>query len=436
MSRIVAARLVRLVVPFRTPLRTAARHWTERRLGLVVLVDADGRQGLGELAADDAWDQPIWAAAELEVGALVGREVAEAVEAAEAAEAEGLVDAISARQAGTRAGTRVGTRVLAAAISTAGLDLRARTAGRTLAAELGAWLDRQPDGGSPGARQSQGASGTSGPSVAGALGVPRVPGVPGAFHLPVAGWSSSILPSVRVNALVGGDSTDERVRAALVAVGRGSTCLKLKAIPGVSARALVESMRAVRDAVGPSVQLRLDANGVWTEEQAVDYVGALADPWLDLEYVEQPVSPEIGLAALGRIRRAARVPIAADESVLDLAAAERLLAANAVDVLVVKLARVGGPIEAVRIARLAQAHGVPTVLSTLFETGVGLAAALHVAALLPGTGPAHGLDTVALLADDLVLGDLRPVEGRLTLPPGPGLGVAIDEAAVERYRLG
>ena len=370
MSRIVAARLVRLVVPFRVPLRTADRSWTERRLGLVVLIDADGRQGLGELAADDAWDQPIWVTAERDLGALLGREVVDAVDATS------------------------GTRAVAAAISTAGLDLLARTTGRSLAAELDARLD--------------------GPS----------------------GEELRILGAARVNALIGGEGADEQVRAALAAVGRGSTCLKLKAIRGGSIGALVESIGAVRQAVGSSVQLRLDANGAWTEDQAIAYLGALADPQLHLEYVEQPVRPELGLAVLGRVRRAAQVPIAADESVLDLAAAERLLAADAVDVLVVKPARVGGPLEAVRIARLAQAHGVPTVLSTLFETGVGLAAALHVAALLPGDGPAHGLDTAALLADDLVLGDLRPVEGRLALPPGPGLGVAIDDAATERYRVG
>ena len=415
MSRIVAARMVRLIVPFRTELRTADRSWTERRLGLVVLVDADGRQGLGELVADDAWDQPIWAAAERELGALVGRDVGDVVEATGVG---GPVDATS--------GTRAGTRAVAAAISTAGLDLLARTAGRSLAMELDDWLDGHVGARSPGAGRSPGASGASGAS--------------GAF---LAGASAPILRSVRVNALIGGESTDERVRVALAAVGRGATCLKLKAIRGGSAGALVESIGAlvesigaVRDAVGSSVQLRLDANGAWTEEQAIEYMGALADQQLDLEYVEQPVPPELGLAALGRVRRAAQVPIAADESVLDLAAAERLLVAGAVDVLVVKPARVGGPLEAVRIARLARAHGVPTVLSTLFETGVGLAAALHVAALLPCTGPAHGLDTAALLADDLVLGDLRPVEDRLTLPSGPGLGVAIDEAAVERYRVG
>ncbi len=139
-----------------------------------------------------------------------------------------------------------------------------------------------------------------------------------------------------------------------------------------------------------------------------------------------------------------RVPIAADESVTSVKAARELLDAGAVDVLVVKPARVGGLVVGAEIAALAAERGVPVVVSTLFETGVGIAAALAMAAALPvvvpggrSTPPDHGLATAGLLEHDLLRAELVVEDGRMWLPdePGPGgLGIEVDEDAVARYR--
>ena len=151
----------------------------------------------------------------------------------------------------------------------------------------------------------------------------------------------------------------------------------------------------------------------------------------DLDYVEQPIASSLGVAALARVRRSIPMPLAADESVADAVAAAALLDAQACDVLVVKPARVGGPRQSVRIARDAAAAGVAVTISTLYESGIGLAAALQVAATVPGDRP-HGLGTGDLLETDLIGGRLPVVRGRMALPAGSGLGVALEAASVAR----
>lgn len=120
--------------------------------------------------------------------------------------------------------------------------------------------------------------------------------------------------------------------------------------------------------------------------------------------------------------RTAGVDIAADESVTDMGAALELLEAGC-DALVVKPARVGGPVRAASIIEAATEAGVPVVVSTLIETGVGLATALHVAAIVPGDH-AHGLATGHLIEHDPVEGSPGVVGGRMRLS-GPGLGVRL-----------
>jgi len=237
--------------------------------------------------------------------------------------------------------------------------------------------------------------------------------------------------SVAVNATLGIDSPEATAEAAAGLVGAGYGCLKLKAgdeQPGV----LEARVAAVREAAGPSVSLRLDFNGSLRMDGAAEVLTALAP--FEIEYAEQPIAAAAAPSVLAALRRASPVPIAADEAVRDLGSARHLLEAGAVDALVVKPVRVGGPRQAVAIIELARQAAVPVTVSTLFETGVGLAVALHVAAIAPGP-VAHGLATGGLLASDLLQQPLVVKGGRLQVPAAPGLGVALDEAAVARYRV-
>lgn len=235
-------------------------------------------------------------------------------------------------------------------------------------------------------------------------------------------------PTVAVNATIATEDRAQTVDDARAAVGLGYTSIKLKGGREPSTAALVARLQAVRDAVGPDVGLRLDVNGAWDPATARQRLAAL-EP-IGLEYVEQPIQPG-DPADLARLRRASPVPIAADESVHSLASAQALLVAGAVDVLVVKPGRVGGPVVAAAIARAATAAGVGAVISTLLDTGVGLSTALRVAAITPG--PAHGLATGDLLRHDLVDQPLAVHEGRIRVP---GLEpIVLDDRAVARYAV-
>lgn len=235
--------------------------------------------------------------------------------------------------------------------------------------------------------------------------------------------------SVAVNATLEISSPRVAAQAAAGAISAGFACIKLKTAREASG-ALVDRVRAVRAAVGPAVRLRLDANGSWDYDTAAGLLADLAA--LDIEYVEQPLPPD-DLDGHARLRRHSAVPIALDEAIDSESAARAAIAARAADVLVLKPARVGGPAVVRSIAAMAAAAGMPVVLSTFFETGVGTAAAIRAAATLPSIGRerAHGLATAGLLEHDLLAEPCTVAGGRIALPAI----VALDEDALRRYTV-
>ncbi|MGH8007715.1 MAG: mandelate racemase/muconate lactonizing enzyme family protein [Candidatus Binatia bacterium] len=229
---------------------------------------------------------------------------------------------------------------------------------------------------------------------------------------------------VNVNATIGAASTAGAYQAALYARAAGFGCVKLKVGMARSLEEECERVAAVRDAIGSHMLLRLDANGAWEAEEAIRIIQTL-EPY-NLEFVEQPVRPG-NLEAMKRVREAVRTPIAADEDVVDYDAACRVLQCAAAQVLVLKPMMLGGLRPARRIIELAYSAGVATVVTTTIDSGVGTAAALHLAATLPHGSPACGLATADLLAADLLVCPLPVRGGRMELPVSPGLGVELTQ---------
>ncbi len=247
-------------------------------------------------------------------------------------------------------------------------------------------------------------------------------------------------PSVGVNATISARDPEAAVEAAERAVAAGYRTIKLKAARKDGTASLLARLGAVRGAIPEGIGLRLDVNGTWDLRTGVERIRALAG--VGLQYVEQPLAPA-ALRDAAMLRTRVGTPLAADESVASVQAARAVLEAGAAGVLVVKPGRVGGPAAVAEIARLAADYRVPVVISTLFETGVGLAAALACAAALPDVDgwPAadrdHGLATADVLVDDLVVRPFLVDGGRMRAPGGPGsgrLGVTVDDDAVARYR--
>ena len=220
----------------------------------------------------------------------------------------------------------------------------------------------------------------------------------------VIGWPDRVRDTVPVNALVTRDRIDD---AALAGELAGFDTVKVKVGDGPPEVDIARLAR-VRDLIGPSIRLRVDANGAWDVETAVHVLDRVAH--LDLEFVEQPVTTLEDLAA---VRRRVAVPIAADESVRSVADADRLHAIGAADVVVLKVQPLGGVRAALAVA---DASGVPAVVTSMMETSVGLAAGLALACSLPELQYACGLATIDQIDADVVATPLRARQGHLTVP--------------------
>jgi O-succinylbenzoate synthase len=210
----------------------------------------------------------------------------------------------------------------------------------------------------------------------------------------VDGWPTARRDVVACNALVAGPDVD-----AAALVGFETVKVKMRT-PGD-----VALVAAVRATVGPSVAVRVDANGAWDVETAVAVITKLHD--LDIELVEQPCAT---LEDLARVRALVDVPIAADECIRSLEDARRLSALDAADAIVLKVQPLGGVRRALEIA---EASGVPAIPTSMMETSVGIAAGLALAAALPELPYACGLATALLLTADVTRTPLAPERGVL-----------------------
>ena len=181
----------------------------------------------------------------------------------------------------------------------------------------------------------------------------------------------------------------------------------------------VAQVATARQALGADAKIRLDANGAWTVEQAAERLRSLARHTIEL--VEEPVAGLRGMAALAS---RTRIRIAADESVSDPRQAQEAVESGACQLATVKLAKVGGLTSAMRVA-----EEISIYLSSALEGPVGIAAAGHLAQVLPDGGPAHGLATERLFSR--TVGSGVPLQGdQLVVGDGPGLGVSLDEEAL------
>jgi L-Ala-D/L-Glu epimerase len=214
------------------------------------------------------------------------------------------------------------------------------------------------------------------------------------------------LEHVAVNATIGAEDRAGAAAGAAAARAAGFGCVKLKVGVGDDAGRVA----AVRAALGPDVQLRLDANGAWTVDEAVRAIAALAPAGLEL--VEEPVH---GLAALREVRERVAVRIAMDETAAEVGA----LASGAADAVCLKLGRCGGISGLLASATLVRASGAEPYVASTFDGPLGIAAALHAAAALR-LAPACGLATLDLF-EDAGEHPLAARDGVIAVPRGPGL---------------
>jgi O-succinylbenzoate synthase len=251
-------------------------------------------------------------------------------------------------------------------------------------------------------------------------------------------WPGPLRDLVPVNVII--PAVDPARAADLVRTSGGCRTAKVKvAEPGQTLADDIARVAAVRTALdegGADGCLRVDANGGWDVPSAATALSELAG--FGLEYAEQPCAT---LAEQAELRRRTDVPLAADEGVRKAADPEHVAGLReAADLVVLKVAPLGGVRAALRVA---EAAGLPAVVSSALDTSVGLAAGVALAAALPSLPYACGLGSGRLLASDVVRARLLPVGGELpvtTRPvPDPDLLAALaapaDRVAWWRSRL-
>ena len=241
-----------------------------------------------------------------------------------------------------------------------------------------------------------------------------------ALEAAAIGWPAPVRRSVPVNVTVPAVGPDQ---AHEIVARSGCRTAKVKvAEPGEPGSADVARVEAVRDAIGPDGKVRVDANGGWDLDQAARMLTDLAQ--FGLEYAEQPCA---ALDELAQLRRRVSVPLAADESIRRAEDPMKVRAAGAADIVVLKAQPLGGVAAALRIA---EACGLPVVVSSAVDTSVGLAAGVALAAALPELPHACGLATMSLLAGDVTADPLAEVDGELPVRPA-----VVDLDALARYEV-
>ncbi|WP_448641193.1 o-succinylbenzoate synthase [Geodermatophilus sp. URMC 63] len=242
----------------------------------------------------------------------------------------------------------------------------------------------------------------------------------------LTGWPTPVRDRVPVNVTV---PAVDAGRAHAIVAASGCRTAKVKvAEPGQTPADDLARVEAVRDALGPDGAVRVDANAAWDVDTAVARVRELDR--VGLEYVEQPCATLDELAAL---RRRVDVRVAADEVVRRADDPLAVDLREACDVVVLKVQPLGGVRAALRVA---EAHGLPCVVSSALESSVGIAAGVALAAALPELPFACGLATVALLSGDVTDAPLLPVDGALpvrAVTPDGLAGVAADPEVTGRW---
>ncbi|MDR7301541.1 o-succinylbenzoate synthase [Haloactinomyces albus] len=235
-----------------------------------------------------------------------------------------------------------------------------------------------------------------------------VPWLAAALEACAGDWPEPVRDKIPVNCTVPAVTPD---KAYEIAATSGCSTAKVKvAEPEQDPGEDIERVSAVRDALGSCGAVRVDANAAWDVDDAAARIKELDRAAHGLEYVEQPCASVDELAA---VRRRVDVRIAADESIRRAEDPLRVAVAEAADVAVLKAAPLGGVHRALQVA---EACGLPCVVSSAVESSVGLSAQLALAGALPELPFACGLGTVSLLDGDVVADSLVPSGGNLLVP--------------------
>lgn len=215
------------------------------------------------------------------------------------------------------------------------------------------------------------------------------------------------------------NAPEEMVRDSLEAIAEGYTELKLKV--GTDVQMDIKRVKAIRQAIGSEVKIRLDANQGWLPKEAVRIIRKFEDMDLGIELIEQPVKAH-DFAGLKFVTDNVETNIMADESSFGPYEVFTLLSMRACDLINIKLMKAGGLHNAAKIANIAETMGVQCMMGCMLESKVGITAAASIAGgkkIITKTD----LDAAVLLAADPVVGGVSFTKNQIIISDAPGLGI-------------
>jgi muconate cycloisomerase len=238
----------------------------------------------------------------------------------------------------------------------------------------------------------------------------------------------AVVDRVSFNAWIGILPPDEAAAEARKWFDRGFRSAKIKVGSDVGTDR--DRVRAVREAVGPAMRLRADANAGYDAERAIALARAIER--FDMQLLEQPVAAD-DLAGMARVRSAIGIPVMADEAITDHPSLIAAIRADCADIVKLKVMKQGGLLECRRMIETATAAGLQVVIGHGFGLGINTMAEIMVAAT--SRSVIEGLECVGPLktSDDIVTSKLDLSAGSIDVPEGAGLGVDLDEGKIARY---
>ena len=257
-------------------------------------------------------------------------------------------------------------------------------------------------------------------------------------HMLLGGKARSRIPVTHSIGLIGiAEAAEEVAKVA----AEGIRTIKIKI--GVDAKRDIEMVRTIRETVGDGVELCVDANeGYRTPGEAIATVRAMER--YRLKYVEQPV---MGIERIAAVARAIDAPVMADESAWNAHDVIQISEARAAQIVSIYTTKPGGLYKAMEVAATCRAAGIVCNVNGSVETGVGNLANVHLAAAAPAatlscvvpvstpaewqTGQVGGI----YYRDDLIVAPMKLTDGAIEVPTAPGMGIDVDPAKIEKYRV-
>ncbi len=239
------------------------------------------------------------------------------------------------------------------------------------------------------------------------------------YKIPVYKMLGGCRKQIVTDITISVNDPEEMARDAINAIERGYETLKVKV--GANPALDVARLAAVRKAIGPDYQIRIDANQAWTPKQAVRILNQMQDQGLDIEFVEQPVAAR-DFEGMKYVTERSWVPVLADESVFSPDDALKIMQMGAADLVNIKLMKCGGLYNALKIASAAEVYGVECMIGCMLEAKISVNAAVHLACAKQIITKID-LDGPVLCSEDPVLGGAVFNEKIITVSDEPGLGI-------------